>query len=260
MTPPVGWAQGVITTASGGGGGNGATSQNPADSGRAAYEGGLRTSKAWITIPGNGAFEFDYDYGDRYGTGEYGWIKYDRWFFGANYSNISWTQYGSPNSIYPAWSTDNNTHSNNTISEGRFRIGKEESHNGGNSLSTIRYRLPAHTSVRWWMQAHTYGGDTADCGYMNENYYGIINNSPYENNGNGYWTVIWDGSPSGSWGSNMLSLDPGNWCSGNNWHSGSQYRSWGSERGTSYNSYCIHGTTDAYREYRIMNEWELWLH
>ena len=257
---PVGFAKAIITASSGGGSGAGTNAGNPAVSAKQAYDLGLRTNKAWVTIPNNGPFEFDFDPSDRYGTNEYGWIKYDRWFFGANYNNINWTQYGSPSSIYPAWSTDNNTSSNNTISEGRFRIGREQSHQGGNSLSTIRYRLPAHTSVRWWMQANTYGSDTADCGYMNENFYGIINNSPYENNGSGYWTVVWDGNPSGSWGSNMLSLDPGNWCSGNNYHSNSQYRSWGSQRGETYNAYCIHGTTDAYNEYRIMNEWELWLH
>ena len=257
---PVGFAKAIITASSGGGSGAGTSAGNAAVSAKQAYDLGLRTNKAWVTIPNNGPFEFDFDPSDRYGTGENGWIKYDRWFFGANNSNIHWTQYGSPNSIYPAWSTDNNTSSNNTINEGRFRIGREQSHQGGNSLSTIRYRLPAHTSMRWWMQAHTYGSDTADCGYMNENFYGIINNNPYENNGSGYWTVVWDGNPSGSWGSNMLSLDPGNWCSGNNYHSNSQYRSWGNERGVAYNSYIIHGTTDAYNEYRIMNEWELWLH
>ena len=82
----------------------------------------------------------------------------------------------------------------------------------------------------------------------------IYDNNPYENNGSGYWTVVWDGNPGGSWNSNIRSLDPGNWCSGNNYHSNSQYRSWGSQRGETYNSYIIHGTTDAYNEYRIMME------
>ena len=260
MTPPIGLAKAILTSGIGESSGNGSSASNYALSARDAYNAGRRASTAWVMIPGNQAFEFDFDSSDRYGTGERGWIKYDRWFFGANYSQIDWNQYGSPSTIYPAWTEDNNTSSNTTIDTGRFRIGREQSHQGGNSLSTIRYRLPAHTSVRWWMQAHTYGSDTADCGYMNENFYGIINNSPYENNGSGYWTVVWDGNPSGSWGSNMLSLDPGNWCSGNNYHSNSQYRSWGSQRGETYNAYCIHGTTDAYNEYRIMNEWELWLH
>ena len=156
---PIGFAKAIITTASGAGGGNGSSAGNPAISAKEAYNGGLRGSTAWVSIPGNGSFQFQYDDSDRYGTNEYGWINYDRWFFGNNYSQIDWLRYGSPSSIIPAWTEDNNTDSHTSIGTGRFRIGREQSHQGGNSLSTIRYRLPAHTSMRWWMQAHTYGSD-----------------------------------------------------------------------------------------------------
>ena len=126
MTPPIGLAKAILTSGIGESSGNGSSASNYALSARDAYNAGRRASTAWVMIPGNQAFEFDFDSSDRYGTGERGWIKYDRWFFGANYSQIDWNQYGSPSTIYPAWTEDNNTSSNTTIDTGRFRIGREQ--------------------------------------------------------------------------------------------------------------------------------------
>ena len=54
-----------------GGGNRGGSSSNPALSGGDAYDQGNQTSgTVWVTIPGSGAFEFQYDATDRYGTGD----------------------------------------------------------------------------------------------------------------------------------------------------------------------------------------------
>ena len=62
---PIGFAKAIITTASGAGGGNGSSAGNPAISAKEAYNGGLRGSTAWVSIPGNGSFQFQYDDSDR---------------------------------------------------------------------------------------------------------------------------------------------------------------------------------------------------
>ena len=110
---------------------------------------------------GSGAFQFEYDAGDRYGTGDRGWIKYDSAFFGANNAAITHVEYGSPSSIIPAWNTNSTSStSNDTINQGRLRIGREQSHQGGNSLSTIRCSLPKLTKARYQMSAQSGGADT----------------------------------------------------------------------------------------------------
>ena len=247
-----------------GGGNRGGSSSNPAFSGKDAYEQGNQTSgTVWVTIPGSGAFEFDYDATDRFGTGDNGWIKYDAAFFGANNSAIAHTEYGSPGTIIPAWNTNSDTSTNNdTIGQGTHRIGRNQTHSGGNSLSTIRCSLPKLTKARYQMSANSGGADTADFGSFTQNFSGIVNNSPYQNNGSGYWCVIWDGNPSGNFSSNMLILDPGNLRSGNGSYSQTiGPLSFGTERGSSSQvPQIIWGTTDAYREYSYINSWELWLH
>lgn len=248
----------------GGGGGVGLSSSNPALSGRHAYQNG-RTSggQVWVEIPGDGAFLFDYDASDRYGSGDNGWIRYDAGFFGANNGSISWQAYGSPSSIIPAWNT-NSTNSTNhdTINQGTLRIGREQSHQGGNSLSTIRISLPRLTKAHYQMSATAGGSQTADFGNFTQNYSGIINNSPYQNNGNGYWSLIWDGNPSGSPSGNWLITDPGNLRSGNGSYSQNiGPLSFGNERGSSSQiPKMIWGTCDAYNEYSFIQSWTLWLH
>ena len=248
----------------GGGGGAGTSQGNPATSGRDAYAQGMTSSgTAWITIPQDGAFSFEYDASDRYGTGDRGWIKYDASFFGSNYSNISYTVYGSPSSIIPAWNTNStNSTSNSTISQGTLRIGREQSHQGGNSLSTIRISLPQLTKAHYAASMRSGGNQTADFGAFTQNYSGIINNSPYQNNGSGYWSLVWDGSQSGSPSNNWLITDPGNLRSGNGPYSQSiGPLSFGSERGSSGQvPQFIWGTTDAYNEYSYILSWTLWLH
>ena len=53
-----------------GGGNRGGSQSNPAFSAKDAYEQGNQTSgQVWVSIPGSGAFQFEYDATDRYGTG-----------------------------------------------------------------------------------------------------------------------------------------------------------------------------------------------
>lgn len=248
----------------GGGSGVGTTAGNPALSGRHAYQNGRTSSgQVWVEIPGDGAFLFDYDASDRYGSGDSGWIRYDAGFFGANNGSIDWQAYGSPSSIIPAWNT-NSTNSTNhdTINQGTLRIGREQSHQGGNSLSTIRISLPRLTKAHYAMSATAGGSQTADFGNFTQNYSGIINNSPYQNNGNGYWSLIWDGNPGGNPSSNWLITDPGNLRSGNGGYSQNiGPLSFGNERGSaSQIPKMIWGTCDAYNEYSFIQSWTLWLH
>lgn len=251
-----------IPTASGpraaGGGGGGGGGVAVAYSAKQSYDNGNRQSTADIII-GSGTFTMEFDPSDRYGTGDYGWARYNNSFFGANYNAISHTEYGQPGSIQPAWNVNSSSSSsNNNIGQGQHRIGREQDHQGGNSLSTIRVRLPYLTKARYSMSAYSGGWHTADCCQFTQNFSGIINNSPYQNNGCGYWAVVWSGS-SGSWGNDMLIMDPGNWCSGNGNHSNSSsVQSFGYERNTS--PWLIWGTTDAYGEYRYTYSWDLWIH
>ena len=240
----------------------GSSQDNPASSAREAAADGLPSGTAWITI-GSDAYEMEFDAGDKFGTGDNGWVKYDRVFFGSNNTGIPHTEYGSPSTIIPAWNVNSDTGTNNdTISAGRHRIGRNQSHGGGNSLSTIRVQLPKLTKVQYTASYQAGGADTADFGTFTQNFSGIVNNSPYENNGSGYWGVVWSGNTGGSFGNDMLIVDPGNLGSGNNSHSANtSVLSFGSERGsTSAPPFMIWGTTDAYREYRYCNEWTLWIH
>ena len=248
----------------GGGGQRGSNSGNPAFSGKDAYAAGNTSSgTVWIQIANAGAFEINYDASDRFGTGDRGWVEYDDSFFGANNGSIPWTVYGSPSSIIPAWNSNSDTStSHDTINQGTLRIGRNQSHQGGNSLSTVRCALPRLTKARYNASMNAGGGDTADFGSFSQNYSGIINNSPYQNNGSGYWSLVWDGNPSGSPSGNWLITDPGNLRSGNGGYSQTiGPLSFGNERGSnSQPPYMIWGTTDAYREYSYINSWTLWLH
>ena len=247
-----------------GGGNRGGSQSNPAESGGDAFENGQTTSgTVWVTIPGSGAFQFEYDATDRYGTGDQGWIKFDAAFFGQNNSAIAYTVYGSPSTIIPAFNTNStNSISNDTISQGTHRIGREQSHAGGNSLSTIRIALPKLTKVKYEAARVTGGSQTADMGAFTQNFSGIVNNSPYENNGSGYWTVVFSGNASGSYSGDMLVLDNGDLASGNTTYNvNTGVLSFGTERGSaSQVPQIIWGTTDAYGEYCYTTAWELWLH
>ena len=171
--------------------------------------------------------------------------------------------YGSPSNIIPAFNTNSTTStSNDTISSGTHRIGREQTHSGGNSLSTIRMSLPKLTKCKYSASRQAGGFHTADFGSHTRNFSGIVNNSPYENNGAGYWTVVFSGNTSGNYGSDMLVLDNGDLSSGNNSYSvNTGVLSFGTERGSSSQiPQIIWGTTDAYGEYCYTNSWELWLH
>ena len=237
----------------------GSTQDNPATSARQAAADGLTGDKIWLTI-GSNAYEMDFDASDRYSSGNTGWAKFDNGLFGTNNATIDYTVYGSPSSIIPAFNNNSvDSTSNSTISSGTHRIGRNQSHNGGNSLSTIRIMLPKLTRVHYTSSYVSGGNDSADFGAFNQNYSGIINNNPYENNGSGYWAVIWDGGSSGNFSDSMLIIDPGNLTSGNQSHSQTILSgSFGSETGD--DPYIIWGTTDAYREYRYTNSWTLWVH
>ena len=247
-----------------GGGNRGGSAANPAESAGDAYDQGNQTSgTVWVTIPGSGAFQFEYDATDRYGTGDNGWIKYDAAFFGANNSAIAYTVYGSPSTIIPAFNTNSSSSiTNDTISAGTHRVGREQSHAGGNSLSTIRCALPRLTKVKYEASRVAGGNQTADFGAFTQNFSGIVNNSPYQNNGAGYWTVVFSGNSSGSFGSDMLILDNGNLRSGNGSYTvNTGVLSFGSERGSGTQvPQVIWGTTDAYNEYCYTTSWSLWLH
>lgn len=239
----------------------GSSIDNPAASAKEAYDAGHTGATAFIRI-GSNVYEMEYDETDRYGSGDRGWVKYDNGFFGQNNSTIPWTKYGSPSTIIPAWNTNSTSStSDDTISNGTHRIGREQSHAGGNSLSTIRCDLPAHTKVHYTASYVSGGSQTADFGAFTQNFNGIVNNQPYENNGSGYWAVIYSGTQ-GSFANDMLIIDPGNLTSGNNAHSQNiGPLDWGNQRGTSgAPPKVIWGTTDAYNEYRYTNAWTLWLH
>ncbi|AIX29770.1 hypothetical protein Syn7803US33_89 [Synechococcus phage ACG-2014e] len=239
----------------------GSSIDNPATSAKEAFAAGHTGATVFIRI-GSQVYEMEYDQTDRYGTGDQGWIKFDNGFFGTNNSTISSTKYGSPSTMSPAFNTNSTTATGDaTISQGTHRIGRNQSHSGGNSLSTIRITLPAHTKVQYQASYVSGGNDTADFGTFTQNFSGIVNNSPYQNNGSGYWAVIYSGT-AGSFANDMLIIDPGNLTSGNNSHSQNiGPLDWGNQRGTSgAPPQIIWGTTDAYREYRYTNSWTLWLH
>tara|TARA_B100001250_G_scaffold38201_1_gene30490 strand:+ start:3146 stop:5056 length:1911 start_codon:yes stop_codon:yes gene_type:complete len=236
----------------------GGSESNPAVSARQAGIDGLTGSIIYMTVHGQ-VVQMEYDGTDRFGTGDVGWAKMDAATFGANNTIIPYTVYGSPSTIIPAFNTsDNASTSNSTISSGTHRIGREQSHGGGNSLSTIRIGLPKLTKVKYDAQYVSGGQDSADFGSFSQNFNGIIGNNPYENNGSGYWAVIWSGN-NGSWNNDMIIIDPGNLTSGNQSHS-QDIGPLGFSSETSTDPFVIWGTTDAYREYRYTNSWSIWVH
>ena len=209
---------------------------------------------------GSDACERNFDPTNIYSSSNTGWAKFDNTLFGANNATIDYLVYGSPSSIIPAFNNSSvDSTSNSTIGSGTHRIGRNQSHNGGNSLSTIRIKLPKLTRVHYSAQYVSGGNDTADFGAFTQDYSGIINNNPYQNNGSGYWAVIWDGGSSGNFSNSMLIIDPGNLTSGNNSHS-QTILSGSFSTQTADDPYIIWGTTDAYREYRYTNSWTLWVH
>ncbi len=243
----------------------GSEAATPALTAKEAYDDGLRGNTIWIKI-GNTAYQMDYDDGDRYGTGERGWANYTNTVFGNNNASIPNSTYGTPANIIPAWNTNSNTStSNDTISTGQLRIGREQSHAGGNSLSTVRCAVPLHTSLYYQLtNAQAGGADTADfgTGWQTGNYgSNIYNNSAYQSNGQGYWCIMHSGNASDTSNStNRRILDPGNLTSGNNSWTTNNYETWGSQLNPNYTPYIIWGTTDAYREYAYIRGWNVWLH
>ena len=236
----------------------GSSADNPATSAKEAGEAGLTGSIIYLTIHGQ-VVQLEYDASDRYGSGQAGWAKLDNTSFGGNNSIIPYTVYGSPSTIIPAFNSSSpDSTSNTTLSSGTHRIGRNQSHGGGNSLSTIRIGLPKLTRVHYTAQYVSGGNDTADFGAFTQNFSGIIGNNPYQNNGSGYWAVIWSGN-NGSWNNDMTIIDPGNLTSGNNSHS-QTIGPVGFSGQTSTDPWIIWGTTDAYREYRYTNSWTLWMH
>ena len=241
----------------------GSSETNPAKTAAEAYDDGLRGTSIWLEIDGT-AYLMEYDDTDRYSTGENGWANYTNTVFGDNYTTIPNATYGSPSNIVPAWNVNSATATTNaTISTGQLRIGQNTSHTGGNSLSTVRCAVPKHTSCYYQLTDGTSGGnDTADFGttWQTGNYgYNIYNNSPYQNNGSGYWCIMHTGNASDTSNStNHVILDPGNLRSGNgNWTT-NNYETFGTT--TTDVPYIIWGTTDAYREYAYIKDWNVWVH
>tara|TARA_B100000131_G_scaffold288898_1_gene300550 strand:+ start:992 stop:2902 length:1911 start_codon:yes stop_codon:yes gene_type:complete len=236
----------------------GSSADNPADSAAEAAAAGLTGSVVYLNVHGQ-VVQMEFDAGDRYGSGHVGWAKMDNVTFGANNTIIPYTVYGSPSTIIPAFNNQSvDSTSNSTIAQGTHRIGRNQSHGGGNSLSTIRIGLPKLTRVHYTAQYVSGGNDSADFGSFTQNFNGIIGNNPYENNGSGYWAVIWSGN-NNSWNSDMTIIDPGNLTSGNQAHS-QTIGPVGFNSQTTTDPWVIWGTTDAYREYRYTNSWTIWVH
>ena len=243
----------------------GSTQGAPANTAKESYDAGWRGTTVWLNIDGN-PYELAYDTSDRYGTGENGWANYTNTVFGNNNSAISNSTYGVPSSIIPAWNVSNSSSTSNTnIGTGQLRIGREQSHAGGNSLSTVRCAAPLHTSLYYQLTDAVSGGSqTADfgTGWQDGNYgYNIFNNNTYQNNGNGYWCIMHSGNAGDTNNStNRRILDPGNLRSGNGSWTTNNYETWGSQLDANYTPYIIWGTTDAYNEYAYIRDWNVWLH
>ena len=236
-----------------------AAADNPGD----AYDAGLTSgNEVWLNV-GDSVLPFEYDPSDRFGTGDNGWALMNHTWFGTYGPShlVDYFSYGSPRTIEPAFQSDYNARVGRTsIASGHFRIGFNEQHGGGNSLSTVRIQMPKMTKARYYKDNRENGGaDTADYGSFSQNFNGINRNSPYENNGSGYWMVIWSGRDSnqgGSVGNDWMIMD-----NGNNNQNGyvSPVRTFGAGKpGT--DPWAIWGTTDAYREYVNYQEWRIWFH
>ena len=245
----------------------GSSPSKPVRSGQEAYRAGqLTDGYVWVEIAG-APYLMEYSASDRYGTGELGWINYSNEFFGQHYFRIPEARYGVPSeNMIPAWNTNSSTSTaNDTISEGKLRIGYELAHVGGNSLSTVRAAMPVHTSLYYQLtDALSAGADTADFGtsWQTGNYgFNIFNNNAYQNNGSGYWCIMHTGNASDTSNStNSRILDPGDLRSGNGSWTTNNYETWGSQLDNTYVPYIIWGTTDAFREIAYIRGWNVWLH
>lgn len=242
----------------------GSSPHKPALSAKEAYQAGNTTSGyIWMRIGGTVAL-MEYDATDKFDTGEYGWVRLSNEFVGANYGTLDTTTYGSPSTIIPAWNVNSSSStSDDTISSGQLRIGREQSHAGGNSLSTVRCSIPYFTSVYYDLNdAQSGGSQTADFGtswqsgsFMTD----IYNNSPYQNNGSGYWCIVHNGNTSLGNSAGLI-LDPGNLRSGNGTWTTENYETFESEISRDYTPYVIWGTTDAFNEFAYIRDYDLWFH
>jgi len=243
----------------------GSAADLPATTAKEAFDDGLRGTSIWIKI-GNNAYQMEYDPTDRFDTGENGWANYSSTVFGVNSGSIPNATFGSPSTIISAWNSNSTTStSNDTIGQGELRIGREQSHAGGNSLGTVRCAAPLHTSLYYQLTDGVGGGaDGADfgTGWQSGNYgFNIFNDNPYQNNGQGYWCIMHSGNPSDTNNStNSRILDPGNLRSGNGSWTTNNYESWGTQLNDSFIPYLIWGTTDGFREYAFIRSWNVWLH
>lgn len=244
----------------------GSSPSKPVRSGQEAYRAGqLTDGYVWVEIAG-APYLMEYSASDRYGTGELGWVNYSNEFFGRHYFRIPESTYGVPTSIIPAWNTSSSSSTaDSTIGTGQLRIGREQSHIGGNSLSTVRCAVPLHTSLYYQLTDAVAGGNqTADfgTGWQDGNYgYNIFNNNTYQNNGNGYWCIMHSGNAGDTSNStNRRILDPGNLRSQNGPWTTNNYETWGSQLDANYTPYIIWGTTDAYNEYAYIRGWNVWTH
>ena len=240
-----------------------AAADNPGD----AYDAGLTSgNEVWLKV-GDTTLPYEYDPSDRFGTGDQGWALMNHTWFGTYGPShlVPYRSFGSPYTSLPSFGTNYDSRAGRTtIQNGSFRIGLNAQHQspgpGGNSLSTIRIQLPRCTKARYYKDNRQNGGaDAADYGAFVQNFNGINRNSPYENNGSGYWMVIWSGRDSnqgGSVGNDWMIMD-----NGNNNQNGyvSSVRSFGAGK-PSTDPFAIWGTTDAYREYVYYKEWRIWFH
>ena len=242
---------------------DGSSAVAAADSPGEAFAAGLTSgSEVWLNV-GDTALPYTYDPTDRFGTGDEGWALMNHTWFGTYGPShlVPYSSYGSDATILPSFGTNYTAVAGRTtISSGTFRIGLEAQHSGSNSLSTIRIQLPKCTKARYYKDNRQSGGvDAADYGAFTQNFNGINRNSPYENNGSGYWMVIWSGRDSNAGGSianDWMIMDNG--ANNNNGYV-SSVQSFGAGK-PSTNPFAIWGTTDAYREFVNYIQWRIWFH
>lgn len=235
-----------------------AAADNPGE----AFAAGLTSgNEVWLKV-GDTSLPYEYDPSDRFGTGDEGWALMNHTWFGTYGPShlVDYYSYGSPHTMRAAFTTQSTVNSRNSITSGRFRIGQNSTHSGGNSLSTVRIQMPRMTKARYYKDSRTNGGaDTPDYGAFTQNFNGINGNSPYQNNGSGYWQVIWSGRTSGNGGStgnDWMIMDNG--ANNSNGYVSSVQSFGAGKPGT--DPWAIWGTTDAYREYVVYNTWRIWFH
>jgi len=236
-----------------------AAADNPGE----AYDAGLTTgNEVWLKV-GDTNLPYTYDPTDRFGTGDYGWALMNHTWLGTYGPShlVDYRSFGSPHTIMPSFGADYTARAGRTtITQGRFRIGLEQGHAGGNSLCTIRIQMPRMTKARYYKDNITSGGNqAADYGNFTQNFDGINRNSPYENNGSGYWQVIWSGRDSNQGGSisnDWMIMDNGN---NNTDNYVSSVQSFGGGK-PSTDPWAIWGTSDAHNEYVYYLTWRIWFH